>query len=67
MRRRAMISAAALFVALAAGAALAAAFNRGGGTCRGSSGNDVMTGSGVRDVICAVNGNVRVEAGVATI
>jgi hypothetical protein len=64
----AMISAVApMFVAPTAGAALAAAFNRGGGTCRRSSRNDVMTGSGVRDVICAVNGNVRVDAGVATI
>jgi hypothetical protein len=63
MRRMAMISAAALFVALAAGTARAAAFNRGDGTCRGSSGDDVMTGSGVRDIISALNGNDRVDAG----
>jgi hypothetical protein len=64
MRRIAMISsAAALSVALTAGAALAAAFNRGGGTCRGSSRDDVMAGSGVRDLISALNGNGRVDAG----
>ncbi len=62
MRRIAMISA-ALLVALSAGAALAAAFNRGGGTCRGSSVDDVITGSGVRDVFSALNGNDHVDAG----
>ena len=62
MRRIAMISA-ALLVALSAGAALAAVFDRGGGTCRGSSVDDVITGSGVRDVISALNGNDHVGAG----
>ena len=64
MGRIAMISAAeALFVALTAAVALAAAFNRGVGTCCGSSGDDVMAGAGVRDVISALNGNDRVDAG----
>ncbi len=40
-----------------------AAFNCGGGTCRGSSVDDVITGSGVRDVISALNGNDHVDAG----
>ena len=50
-------------VALSAEAALAAAFNCGGGTCRGSSVDGVITGSGVRDVISALNGNDHVDAG----
>ena len=62
MRRIAMISA-ALLVALSARAALAAAFNCGGWTCRGSCVDDVITGSGVRDVISALNGNGHVDAG----
>jgi hypothetical protein len=56
MGRIEMISA-ALSVALTAGTTLAAAFNRGGGICRASSEDDVITGSGVRDVNSALNGN----------
>ncbi len=57
MERIVLISAAVLYVALTAGTALAAAFNYGGGTCRGSSRDDVITESGARDVISALNGN----------